>query len=98
MELIEGHIYRATLPTNRKSPREYKVERVRDAELSIRYGWFGYEGSRGARKAKSPDDVWTWSPRGIERCSKYDFVPIEDFGPSPEEGDRRSEHPWAEKI
>jgi hypothetical protein len=86
VELIEQHLYRATLPRNRKSPREYKIEHVGDETLVIRYGWFRYQNGKSA----SPDDPWTWSPRGLEEIPTVDFQPLADLGISPEEGDQRS--------
>jgi hypothetical protein len=91
VELIEGHVYQATLPRNRQSPRENKIERISGNKLSIWYGWFGYSDGENP----SPEDPWTWSPRGIESVSRYDFVAQEDLGPAPEEGEPRSSYPWA---
>lgn len=95
---VEGHIYKGTIPSSRKSPREYVVVRVAENTLTLRYGWFGYEGSRGPKKHGTPDDPWTWSPKGVERFSKWDFESIEDLGPPPEAGQPRKEFPWAMEM
>lgn len=99
-DLVEGHVYRATLPNNRKSPREYAVLRVVGTVVTIRYGWFGWEGSAASasKKRATPDDPWTWSPRGAERHSRFDFNEIEDLGPVPEEGKPRKKFDWAMEI
>jgi hypothetical protein len=93
MDLIEGHVYRGTLPRNRSSPRHYKVERLRDNRVVLYYGWFAW--SNG--KSNSATDVWTWSKRGPEEFDLAEFHADRDLGVSPDEGDRRSSFWWASR-
>ena len=94
LELIPGHLYTATIPGRLKSPRQYKLIRIRNNHLFLRYGWFGFADGTHA----GPDDSWTWSPEGVFKLSIFSFTAIADLGPSPEEGDKRRDFAWSRSV